>query len=186
VVLAALNRSLSVGMLRAACLASARTTAMIMLILTAAFVLQSVLALLGMPYALSRTVTSWGLSPTTFLLVVILFYLLLGMFMDAFSIMVTTIPIILPILKSLGIDLVWFGVLAVILTEAGLITPPFGLNLFVIQGLRQRTGGPPGSGTIRDLYVGVLPFLGMMLCLIVLLMIFPQIALWLPTTMMGR
>jgi tripartite ATP-independent transporter DctM subunit len=186
VVLAALNRSLSVGMLRAACLASARTTAMIMLILTAAFVLQSVLALLGMPYALSRTVTSWGLSSTTFLLVVILFYLLLGMFMDAFSIMVTTIPIILPILKSLGIDLVWFGVLAVILTEAGLITPPFGLNLFVIQGLRQRTGGPPGSGTIRDLYVGVLPFLGMMLCLIVLLMIFPQIALWLPTTMMGR
>jgi C4-dicarboxylate transporter DctM subunit len=186
VVLAALNRSLTLGTLRAACLASARTTAMIMLILTAAFVLQSVLALLGMPYALSRAVTAWGLSPTAFLLVVILFYLVLGMFMDSFSIMVTTIPIILPILKSLHIDLVWFGVLAVILTEAGLITPPFGLNLFVIQGLRQRTAGAAGEGTIRDLYLGVLPFFAMMLGLIGLLMLFPPLALWLPRTMMGR
>jgi C4-dicarboxylate transporter DctM subunit len=185
-VLAGLKRTLSRAMLKAACLASARTTAMIMLILTAAFVLQSVLALLGMPYAISRAVTSWGLTPTTFLVVVILFYLVLGMFMDSFSIMVTTIPVILPILKSMQIDLVWFGVLAVILTEAGLITPPFGLNLFVIQGLRQRTAGAVGQGTIRDVYTGVLPFFAMMLVLIVLLMLFPQIAVWLPTTMMGR
>ena len=185
-VLALLRRTLSWAMLKAACLSSARTTAMIMLILTAAFVLQSILALLGMPYAISRAVTSWGLTPTTFLVVVILFYLVLGMFMDSFSIMVTTIPVILPILKSMQIDLVWFGVLAVILTEAGLITPPFGLNLFVIQGLRQRTAGQVGEGTIRDVYTGVLPFFAMMLVLIVLLMLFPQIAVWLPTTMMGR
>ena len=185
-VLAVLKRTLSRAMLKAACLASARTTAMIMLILTAAFVLQSVLALLGMPYAISRAVTSWGLTPTAFLMVVIAFYLVLGMFMDSFSIMVTTIPVILPILKSMQIDLVWFGVLAVILTEAGLITPPFGLNLFVIQGLRQRTAGQTGDGTIRDVYTGVLPFFAMMLVLIVLLMLFPQIAVWLPTTMMGR
>lgn len=185
-VLAVGRRTLGLTMLKAACLASARTTAMIMLILTAAFVLQSVLALLGMPYAISRAVTSWGLTPTAFLVVVILFYLVLGMFMDSFSIMVTTIPVILPILKSMQIDLVWFGVLAVILTEAGLITPPFGLNLFVIQGLRQRTAGPVGQGTIRDVYTGVLPFFAMMLVLIVLLMLFPQIAVWLPTTMMGR
>jgi len=184
-VLALLRRTLSWAMLKAACLSSARTTAMIMLILTAAFVLQSILALLGMPYAISRAVTSWGLTPTTFLVVVILFYLVLGMFMDSFSIMVTTIPVILPILKSMQIDLVWFGVLAVILTEAGLITPPFGLNLFVIQGLRQRTAGQVGEGTIRDVYTGVLPFFAMMLVLIVLLMLFPQIAVWLPTTMMG-
>lgn len=184
--LAALSRTLTLHMLREACLATARTTAMIMLILTAAFVLQAILALLGTPYAISRTVTSWGLTPTLFLVVVILFYLLLGMFMDSFSIMVTTIPIILPILKSLHIDLVWFGVLAVILTEAGLITPPFGLNLFVIQGLRQRSAGGAAAGTIRDVYLGVLPFFAMMLILIVLLMNFPQIALWLPTTMMGR
>jgi C4-dicarboxylate transporter DctM subunit len=143
--LAALNRSLGVEMLRQACLSSARTTAMIMLILTAAFVLQSVLALLGMPYAISRAVTSWGLTPLAFLLVVIAFYLVLGM-----------------------------------------ITPPFGLNLFVIQGLRQRTPGTAGEGTIRDIYLGVLPFFVMMLVLIALLLIFPQIAVWLPTTMMGR
>ncbi|HVQ75835.1 MAG TPA: TRAP transporter large permease subunit [Candidatus Binatia bacterium] len=184
--LAALGRSLTPRMLWEAGLACARTTAMIMLILTSAFVLQAILALLGTPYAISRAVTSWGLTATAFLVVVILFYLVLGMFMDSFSIMVTTIPIILPILKSLHIDLVWFGVLAVILTEAGLITPPFGLNLFVIQGLRQRTAGASAAGTIRDVYVGVLPFFAMMLVLIVLLMNFPQIALWLPTTMMGH
>ena len=184
--LAALNRSLSWAMLRVACLATARTTAMIMLILTAAFILQSVLALLGMPYAISRAVISWGLTPMGFIVVVIVFYLILGMFMDAFSVMVTTIPVILPILKSMHIDLVWFGVLAVILTEAGLITPPFGLNLFVIQGLRQRVAGQVrGTGTIRDIYVGVMPFFAMMLVLIVLLMVLPGIALWLPTTMMG-
>ncbi len=183
VVLAALNRSLSFGMLRDVCLASARTTTMIMLILTSALILQSILALLGTPYAISRAVASWGLSPTVFMIIVIVFYLILGMFMDAFSIMITTIPVILPVVKTLHIDLVWFGVIAVVLTEAGLISPPFGLNLFVIQGIREKA---VGSGTIREVYIGVLPFFGMMLVLIVLLMQFPQIALWLPQTMMGR
>src|SRR5712691_1439729 len=117
------------------------------------------------------------------MIIVIVFYLILGMFMDAFSIMITTIPVILPVVKALHIDLVWFGVIAVVLTEAGLISPPFGLNLFVIQGLRKKQAK---GGTIRDVYIGVLPFFGMMLLEIVLLMLFPEIALWLPQTMMGR
>ncbi len=139
-----------------------------------------------MPYAISRAVVSWGLSPTAFMTIVIVFYLLLGMFMDAFSIMITTIPVILPVVKALHIDLVWFGVVAVVLTEAGLISPPFGLNLFVIQGIREQHAGQKQRGTIRDVYIGVLPFFAMMLVLIVLLMAFPQIARWLPTTMMGH
>ena len=183
VVLAALNRSLSFGMVKDICLSSARTTTMIMLILTSALILQSILALLGTPYAISRAVASWGLKPTAFMIIVIVFYLILGMFMDAFSIMITTIPVILPVVKTLHIDLVWFGVIAVVLTEAGLISPPFGLNLFVIQGLREKRAT---GGTIREVYIGVLPFFGMMLLEIVLLMLFPQVALWLPQTMMGR
>lgn len=183
--LAICNRSLRFSTLKDVCLASARTTAMIMLILTAALILQSILALLGTPYAISRAVVSWGLGPTAFMIIVIVFYLALGMFMDAFSIMVTTIPVILPVVKALNIDLVWFGVVAVVLTEAGLISPPFGLNLFVIQGIREKHSGQDRRGTIRDVYIGVLPFFAMMLVLIALLIEFPQIALWLPTTMMG-
>lgn len=112
------------------------------------------------------------------------FYLVLGTFMDGFSMMVTTIPVILPILKTQNIDLVWFGVIATILTEAALISPPEGLNLYVIHGLRER-GAEARKSTIMDVYVGVMPFFVMMIVAIILLMVFPQIALWLPTTMKG-
>ncbi|MBI4636825.1 MAG: TRAP transporter large permease subunit, partial [Candidatus Rokubacteria bacterium] len=183
-VLAALARRLTPALLKAVCLSSAGTTAMVMLILTGAFILNSVLALLGVPYATSRWVASTGLSPTATMVLIIVFYLVLGTFMDGFSMMVTTIPVILPILKTQNIDLVWFGVIATILTEAALISPPEGLNLYVIHGLRGR-GAYERKSTIMDVYVGVMPFFVMMIVAIVLLMTFPQIALWLPTTMKG-
>ncbi|MBI4608697.1 MAG: TRAP transporter large permease [Candidatus Rokubacteria bacterium] len=182
--LALFSRRVSPAMLREVFLSSARTTAMVMLILTAAFILNSTLAILGVPYAISKAVASWGLTPTVTLVVLVLFYLFLGTFMDGFAMMVTTIPVILPVLKTMNIDLVWFGVIAVILTEAALISPPEGLNLYVIHGLRQN----PGAGerrTIMDVYLGVLPFFLMMLLGIAFIIMFPQIALWLPTTMKG-
>ena len=118
------------------------------------------------------------------MILIIVFYLVLGTFMDGFSMMVTTIPVMLPILKAQHIDLIWFGVIATILTEAALISPPEGLNLYVIHGLREG-GGQGRKQTIMDVYVGVMPFFVMMIVAIVLLMLFPQIALWLPTTMKG-
>ncbi|MBI2469340.1 MAG: TRAP transporter large permease subunit, partial [Candidatus Rokubacteria bacterium] len=111
--------------------------------------------------------------------------LVLGTFMDGFAMMVTTIPVILPVLKAMHVDLVWFGVIAVILTEAALISPPEGLNLYVIHGLREKLGREASQRTIMDVYVGVLPFFLMMLAGIALIVAFPQIALWLPTTMKG-
>ena len=184
--LAALARRLNRAMLKRICISSARTTAMVMLILTGAFILNSILALLGVPYAVSRAVAESGLSPTATMVLIIVFYLVLGTFMDGFSMMVTTIPVILPILKTQNIDLVWFGVIATILTEAALISPPEGLNLYVIHGLRDRTTEEQRRHTIMDVYVGVMPFFAMMIVAIVLLMIFPQIATWLPTTMKGN
>jgi len=183
--LALLRGRVNLGMLREVFLSSVRTTAMVMLILTAAFILNSTLAILGVPYAVSKAVASWGLTPTTTLIILVVFYLFLGTFMDGFAMMVTTIPVILPILKTMNIDLVWFGVIAVILTEAALISPPEGLNLYVIHGLRQNPGGEEARGTILDVYLGVLPFFLMMLMGIALIILFPQIALWLPTTMKG-
>ena len=183
--LAGLARRINLPMLKMVCLSSARTTSMVMLILTGAFILNSVLAILGVPHAISRTVAESGLSPTTMMVLIIVFYLVLGTFMDGFAMMVTTIPVLLPILKSMNVDLVWFGVIATILTEAALISPPEGLNLYVIHGLR-KSGLEERKRTIMDVYIGVMPFFGMMIVAVAILMIFPQIALWLPNTMRGR
>jgi C4-dicarboxylate transporter, DctM subunit len=118
----------------------------------------------------------------------VIFYIILGTFMESLSMMVTTIPIILPALKAAGVDLVWFGVIMVILVEAALISPPEGINLYVIQGIRKSVQGEAGlaAGTMMDLWVGVLPFMLGMVLVIVLLMTFPDLALWLPNLMKGR
>jgi len=177
-------RAVTWSMLKAACLSSARTTAMIMLILTGAFILNSVLAILGVPYAISQAVATSGLSQAQTMILIVVFYLVLGTFMDGFAMMVTTIPVILPILKTLDVDLIWFGVIAVLLTEAALISPPEGLNLYVIHGLRGQREAT-SRRTIMDVYLGVLPFFLAMILAVALIMVFPQIALWLPTTMRG-
>jgi tripartite ATP-independent transporter DctM subunit len=182
--LALLARRVTPAMLRAAFLSTARSTAMVMLILTGAFILNSTFAILGIPYAISKAVTTLNLTPTSTLVMLVVLYLILGTFMDGFAMMVTTIPILLPVLKAQHIDLIWFGVIAVMLTEAALISPPEGLNLYVIQGFRQ----PAESGakrTIMDVYVGVLPFFVVMMAAIGLVILFPQIAVWLPNTMRG-
>jgi C4-dicarboxylate transporter DctM subunit len=183
--LAGLTGRLTLPMLKAVCLSGARTTSMVMLILTGAFILNSVLAILGVPYAISQAVASSGLTPTATMVLIVVFYLILGTFMDGFAMMVTTIPVILPILKTMNIDLIWFGVIAVILTEAALISPPEGLNLYVIHGLRGRSTAEERRRTIMDVYIGVMPFFLAMIGAIGLLMLFPQLALWLPTTMRG-
>jgi C4-dicarboxylate transporter DctM subunit len=184
-VLALLAGKVNRPMLRAVFLSTGRSTAIVMLILTGAFVLNSTFALLGIPMAVSRAVTALELTPIMTMAAIVALYLVLGTFMDGFAMMVTTIPVLLPILKAQNFDLVWFGVLAVMLTEAALISPPEGLNLYVIQAFRKH-GLPSTSGTIMDVYVGVLPFFAVYVLGIALVMLFPQIALWLPTTMRGN
>ncbi|MFQ5521805.1 MAG: TRAP transporter large permease [Candidatus Methylomirabilia bacterium] len=183
--LAALGGRINLKMLKEAMLSGTRTTAMIMLILTAAFILNFTLSILGVPHALSQGVAAMGLGQTATLLILIGFYLLLGTFMDGFAMMVTTIPVILPILKTQNIDLVWFGIIIVILTEAALISPPEGLNLYVIHGLRKKGAREELNPTIMDVYIGVLPFFFAMVLAIGIIVLFPQIALWLPSTMFG-
>jgi TRAP-type C4-dicarboxylate transport system permease large subunit len=115
------------------------------------------------------------------------FYLVLGTFMESLSMMVITLPILVPTLKATGVDLVWFGVIMVVLVEAALISPPEGINLYVIHGIRKSVNQEAGekSGTIIDLYLGVLPFMFGMAILLALLVMFPQIALWLPELLKG-
>jgi tripartite ATP-independent transporter DctM subunit len=148
-------------------------TSMIVLIVAAAFYLNFVLGILGVPQALSSFVTSLGLGPTGIIFVLFAFYLVLGCFLETLSMMVGTIPIVFPIVVALGIDPVWFGIFLVIMCELALITPPVGMNLYIVQGVRR-------GGSVGEVIVGTLPFLGVMLVLTLLLIAFPGIALWLP------
>ncbi len=168
---------LRADLLTAVFLSSARTTGMILLIVLAAFVLNLALSLTGIGEALTRWVTGFGLTQTQMLVAFIAFYLVLGMFMDTLSMMVATIPLSFPVASSLGVDPIWFGIFIVIMCELGLITPPVGMNLFVVQGIR------PDRGGLDDVIRGALPYAAIMILVTLLLIAFPQIVLWLPGNM---
>jgi len=172
--LAALYGRLNWIMLRDAFEGTMRTTAMVMFIIIAAYFLNFVLAGIGLTTQLTDFIAGLGLSKFATLMIVILFYVILGFFMETLTLMITTIPIIAPIVIALGYDPVWFGILLMILIETALVTPPIGLNLYVVQGIRK--GGP-----INDVIIGSLPFVIAMFVMIALLVAFPDIALFMPT-----
>jgi len=187
-ILAALNGAITIRMLQRIMITTVRTSSMIMLIVTSAFILSFALAILGVPAQLTQLISQLKLTPLTFVILLTIFYLILGTFMEALSMMVTTMPILVPVLKAMGVDLVWFGIIMIILLEAALVSPPEGLTLYIIQGIRKSVAEGAGlqAGTMLDLWIGVLPFLvGIAICL-ALLFIFPGIALWLPNVVMGR
>ncbi len=171
--LAAANGTLSISMLKAAVEGTMRTTAMIMLIILAAIFLNFVLAAIGLTQALTDFIVGLGLSPMQTMLLIIGFYIVLGCFMETLSMLLTTAPLVAPIVVQMGFDPVWFGVLLMVLLETALITPPIGINLYVVQGIRK-------NGRLNDVIVGTLPFVVTMFAMIGLLLIFPNLALWLP------
>jgi tripartite ATP-independent transporter DctM subunit len=158
---------------------TAKTTGMILLIITAAFMLNVTLALGGIAQTMTSWIASFGLPAVGLLLALILFYLFLGMFMDVLSMQVLTIPVAVPIILAAGIDPIWFGIFVVLMCELGMITPPVGMNLYVVQGVR-RDGGP-----FRDVVLGAIPYAVMMLLFTLLLILIPDIVMWLPDTMRG-
>ncbi|MBL8700035.1 MAG: TRAP transporter large permease [Alphaproteobacteria bacterium] len=170
---AAWNRRLTLRMLLQAFEGTMRTTAMIMAILIAAYFLNFVITSIGLTTQVNRFITSLGLSPAQLLIVVIIFYVILGMFMETLSMMVATVPIIAPIMFQAGYDPIWFGILVILLMETAMITPPVGINLYVVQGLRPR-------GKIDDVIIGTLPFVVTLMLMMLVLSIFPDLALILP------
>lgn len=159
---------------------TAKTTGMILLIITAAFMLNVTLALGGIAQTMTGWVASFGLSPAGLLMALIVFYLFLGMFMDVLSMQVLTIPVALPIITAAGIDPIWFGIFIVLMCELGMITPPVGMNLYVVQGVR-KDGGP-----FRDVVQGAIPYALIMVLFTLLLIAVPDLVLWLPNSMMGH
>ena len=164
-----------IGNVREALEGTMRSTGMIMAILMAAFFLNFVFTGIGLTHKVNAMITGLGWTPMQTLIAVIAFYVVLGMFMETLSMMVATVPIITPVVVSLGFDPVWFGVIIILLIETAMITPPVGINLFVVQGVR-------GRGAIHDVMIGASPFVLTLIIMIVLLVMFPNIALWLPNS----
>ncbi|AFK56574.1 TRAP transporter large permease [Tistrella mobilis] len=176
--IAAARRRLDRATLLAAFEGTARTTAMVMFIVLAAYFLNFVMVNIGLTTAVTGLIADLDLSPLMILGAIVLLYMILGCFMDTLSMMIATTPIIVPIVVQAGFDPLWFGVVFVILIEAALITPPVGMNLFIVQAVR-------GGGPFRDVVAGSLPFLFVMMAMIVLLIIWPDLALWLPAAFKG-
>ncbi len=172
-VLAAVHGRVNLQMLREAVENTARATAMIMLIVIGAAFLNFIMSAIGLTNAITQTVSELGLAPGWMLLAMVIFYVILGCFMETLSMMITTIPIIAPLMIAIGFDPVWLGIVIIVLVETALITPPVGLNLFVVQSLRK-------SGSMQSVINGSLPFVIALFLVIVLLTIFPSMALWLP------
>lgn len=172
-ILAAFMRRLTLRMMREVLEGTMKTTAMIMLIVIGAAFLNFIMSATGLTNMLNSWLIGLGLSPYMMLLMLVAFYLVIGCFMETLSLMVTTIPVIAPVMIALGFDPVWLGIVIIILIEVALITPPVGLNLFVVHSLRT-------SGSMNALMIGAIPFVLMLLLLVFLLAIFPGLALWLP------
>jgi tripartite ATP-independent transporter DctM subunit len=164
--LTAFYRSLTWPMLREAMMSAVTTTGMTLLILIAAFYLNFILGVLGVPAQVSAFVSSFDVAPLVMVLLLVALYMLLGCFLDALAMMIATIPIVLPVVTLLGYDPIWFGIFLVLMCELALITPPVGMNLYVTQSVR-------GRGHVGTVIVGVLPFALCILAVVALIAVFP-------------
>jgi C4-dicarboxylate transporter DctM subunit len=171
---AAVGRKLTVKVLHASAQATARTTSLIGLIILAGFVLSYVLSQIRLPQTMAEIVRSLALPPWAIMAIIIGFYLALGTFMEGVSMIITTLPVVFPIVLALGYDPIWFGVIVTMLMEIAMISPPDGTVMYVLQGMRIR------PGPITDVFIGATPFVLVYMAGVVILMIFPDIALWLP------
>jgi tripartite ATP-independent transporter DctM subunit len=178
ILLALARRVLPAAALWSALLETVKTSAMLYTVVIGANVLNPFLAVTQIPEVLGQVLNGLGFGAYGTLAVIIMAYVVLGMFLDGLSMLVVTVPIVFPVIKMLGFDPIWFGVVAVIVIEMGMITPPVGLNVFVVKGIA-------GDVPMATVFRGVLPFLFAMLIGLLLIIIFPQIALFIPQAMFG-
>jgi tripartite ATP-independent transporter DctM subunit len=164
---------LSFKLLHESAEATARNTSMLGLILFGAYMLNYIMTQLRVPQSMAEMVSTLPLPAWAIMLVIIGFYLALGTFMEGFSMIITTIPVVFPVVKALGYDPIWFGVIVTMLIEIAMISPPDGTVMYVLQGMR-RTPGP-----ITDVFSGVMPFVGVYMLAVLILLLFPGLALML-------
>lgn len=172
-----LRRSLTIQLLKESLLQTLKTTSMIFLIICGALLFGHVTTILQMPQQVINFMSKMGASPVLFIILICILFIFLGDFLEVVSITVITLPILYPILLNFNVDLIWFGVIMCINMEFALITPPVGLNLYVIQGI------VPDANLI-EAFLGTWPFMLLMALTLVLIFIFPPVATWLPQFLM--
>lgn len=175
-VLGIINRRFNFQLLSSSLIDTVKTTAMIFTVLIGAILFNNFLILASVPNLISDWITGLPLGRTAILMVILLMYFVLGCVLDSLAMVLLTIPIVFPIIKALDYDPVWFGIIIVMVVELGLITPPIGMNVFVIKGIARDV-------PLETIFRGVMPFVVAQIVLILILVAFPQIALWLPSTM---
>lgn len=174
--LAAMYKNLTLGNLKEAFLSAVKTTGMICFIIAGAAFLSQVVGFIGIARALSAYIASLHLSPYLLILVLGIMYLFLGMILDGISIVVMTLPIVLPIVQQAGFEPLWFGVFVVFMVELSQITPPVGFSIFVIQHIAKED--------VKTILKATFPFFCIMVLMVVLVTIFPEIIFYLPEHMM--
>ncbi len=179
IICAAIHRKLNWPVLRDAAMRTASITGMVMWILFGASCFSSVFTSTGGPAVIRDAILGLDVAPIYIVLIMQLSYVVLGCFLDEISILFLTVPIYMPILVALGFDPVWFGVLFTINMQLGYLTPPFGFTLFYMRGI-----APPGVSLV-DIYRSILPFLPLQFVVLMLVLFFPQLALWLPNEIFG-
>jgi tripartite ATP-independent transporter DctM subunit len=177
-VIALLKRKLTFRNLSTSLLEAVRISVLVLFLVAGANVFSYFLALSTIPTAVSSWMAGLLVSRYVILSIIIIIYLILGCFLDAISMMVLTMPVIFPVIKALGFDPIWFGVICVIMMEAGLITPPVGLNVYTLAGVVKDV-------PMQTIFRGALPFLIAMIAVVIIITFFPKICLFLPS-MMGR
>ena len=178
-ILAMVFRRLSWKVIHKAALNTIEITSFIMLLIIASAILSNALAGLLIPFKLAQWASSLPLPPLAVLIMVIIFYLILGCFIESLAAMIMTLPVTFPLIVGLGFDPILFGVLTVIVIQGGTITPPVGISLYVVQGIR-------GKGSLGEVIAGITPFVAVMLLLTALVIAVPSLATWLPAQMITR
>jgi len=178
-VLAAGYRQLTWPVLRDSVMSTVKTTCMVSMIIIGAQILSTALTFSGVSREISEWIVGLGLSKWEFFLILVVLYIILGCFVDGISMIYMTLPVLLPVIKIFGFDLIWLGVIITILIELGQITPPVGLNLFTIHGIS-------GGAKFSEIVSGSTPYVFLMLIVIAILTVYPEIVTWLPETMRGK
>jgi C4-dicarboxylate transporter DctM subunit len=168
---------LTFAMLNASAITTARNTALLGLIIMGAYLLNYILTLINVPQTVAAAISKLPVPPWGIMLAIVGMYIALGTFMEGFSMIITTVPVVFPIVVGLGYDPIWFGVLVTMLVEIAQISPPDGTVMYVLQGMR------PKGGPITDVFAGVMPFLVAYLIAVAIMMMRPELALWLPGLM---
>ena len=177
-ILAIFRRKFNFKTIKLSILETVRTTSMVFMILGSSFIFGSFLAITRLPTKISTFLTSLPVPSIVIIIGIIIFFLILGMFIDMLAAMFITLPIILPAVELMGYDMIWFGVMIVFLAEVALVTPPLGISLFIVKGVIK-------DSDFTDIIKGSIPFIAIDLVAVALFLIFPWLITLLPNLMSG-